>query len=649
MEKNEASVWLNKFVGSNDLGFSDCAKGYQLLSKAMDEHPDLADNALGAVNVSLGYTGFCSDTAPLAIELFCKAAEHVEIKKLVEEYDKILKKNTNFAMRCVPKLLEIHPDMAQYFFDNTIQYAENCNGNNADLYGTAALMAIVATNDSVEEKLKEVTKNANICTVIYRNIDKIYNKHFKSKDQILEFLEKELTPARQGDYYKALAFIAISNLGADEHTVYLDDSMTIDADMPKRCLALMEQHVSDEGNDAISLVALYKSAGKVREIFPEYEERATKLINTGLEHHKNNKISRKVAYRVLGDYEKLCSQVNVYKRDAKSDENPYGFEDVSEVDNDKPCILALGGDGVRYERGLNGYLGDLYRLMEAHNLHKKVNVYGVVYDFGEYMDVRWARIKLMHEYHHNVDDKELNAETKNPKYVKDIFDMFIEPRLGVDGHKFSESKAAQNIRKLQIFAHCHGAYTALRLENMMQKRMEELGYSKESRDYIQKQLLIVSQSPYCPLGASKSTMVSFASAWDMEMDHCNMFEQSLHSVIEAENIPLCYFPDDRGNLFLTDRMGYGCDNHNFWGFVPDSLHEQDARKMIVMEANCLVSGVENALAETGKIGSVKDLVCRNEQEEKWYNEAFNNGIKVYNKMFAIAMGVAKFRSEYKNK
>lgn len=642
MQKSAAYDWLMKFTDGDDLKFDDCFEGYKQLYSALEEYPELSNYTLAAVRDSLKYSGFCPDTAPMAMRLFCKAAEHVKDEKLTSEFDKISEQKPDFAARCVPDLLKTHAYMVQYFFDTTMEHSKDCGPNGGYVFGVAALAAIRSAEQGADKMVDTATKSEDIGASIYSNIDKIYEKHFELGGQLLDILEERLTPKKQGDFYKNLAYMAVSNPTIDENTVYVDDSRPIDSTIPERCIELMEKHVDDKDQDHSALSALYKSAGQMRDIFPEYEERLTKVIKKGLEHPKNNKISQKVAYRVLGDYEKLCSKVSVHKRTIKSDENPYGFENVSDVDNEKPCVLALGGDGVRFEKELNGYLGEIYRLMEKHDLQDKVNIYGVIYDFGEYMDVNWARTKLMQEHHRNVRDKELNAETKDPKYIKDIFDDFIEPRLSNSGRRFSAKKAAKNIRKLQIFAHCHGAYTALKLEEMMQKRMAELGYDKESREFVQKQLLIVTQSPYCPLGCSKSTMVSFASARDFETSHHNNFELALDAVRREEKIPLSYFPDDRGNLFLADNMGKGCDEHNFWGFRVSPMNSEDGAKLVEMEGNVLVNGVKNAVEGKKELGDVKELIA----DDECFETVKANGTKLYNKMYAIAMAVAKYRAEH---
>ena len=441
-----------------------------------------------------------------------------------------------------------------------------------------------------------------------------------------------------------MACIAIYNLPSDENTVYIDDSHPIDDKIPEKCLQLIEKHVTDDKQNWYDLLCLYKSAAQILKAFPQHENRIKNLINKGLEHSKNNKTTQKTAYRILDDYENLCSKVSIYLRKQADEWNEYGLEKTEQIDIIKPCVLVMGGDGVVDEKNLNGYLGAFYRLLKANALHEKVNVYGVMYDFGDYMNVSEARKSMMHQCGRHVESKEVNEETSHPKYVRDIFREFVEPRLSKDGRRLSEKEAIKNIRNLKIFAHCHGAYTVLMLENLMQDRMKELGYEEKSRERIQKQLLILAQAPYCPLGVSKSTMISFASVSDFEVSHSNGFEAALRALHKKEVIPFSYFPDKKGNLFLVDAMGRQHDDHNFWGFVSDVFNSCDANKMMVIEGNMLVNALKNTVEGNGRLGEVEDLVKGSAQAEKWFDEAKHNGTQLYKKMYAMTMAVAKYRA-----
>jgi len=237
------------------------------------------------------------------------------------------------------------------------------------------------------------------------------------------------------------------------------------------------------------------------------------------------------------------------------------------------------------------------------------------------------------------------AEDKNPKYVKDLFEKFLLPRIAKNGGKerLSLAEAKQNIRNLQIVAHCHGAYTALKMEEMMGKKMKELGYSKDEQALIQKQLLIVAQSPYCPLGVSKSTFISFCSAKDGELNHHNHFNDAVWELNQEHDIRLSYFDEKKGNLFLVSTTGigeYAPDEHNYWGLLSCEGQSKDFIAMLRMEGNAIAAGIKNALVK-GEILTTKQLVCEDKISEEVFDRASENGKQLYQQIVQKSKNAAK--------
>ena len=173
----------------------------------------------------------------------------------------------------------------------------------------------------------------------------------------------------------------------------------------------------------------------------------------------------------------------------------------------------------------------------------------------------------MQDHHRSVKlNKQLNEDTLHPRYVDDLFDKALLNRISdKNGKRLSTDEACAKIRKLTIVAHCHGAYTFLKLEEKMQKKMQELGYSAEERAKIQHEMLCVAHAPYAPLGVSKSTMISFASAQDLKINHHNNFETEIRAMSKNNEVMLSYFPGKQGELFLTPSMGEDVEEHNFLG------------------------------------------------------------------------------------
>lgn len=249
-----------------------------------------------------------------------------------------------------------------------------------------------------------------------------------------------------------------------------------------------------------------------------------------------------------------------------------------------------------------------------------VKLYAEYHDFGDEkrdpvhaFNDGIARIALMKQHgRHAKQEIKPNFDDLHPQYVEQIFKSVFLPRISCDGKRLDFETACKNIRNITVVAHCHGGYTFLKIEELMQQALKDLGYSAYERLEIQKQLLCIAHAPYCPLGVSKSTMISFISASDYNMHSYNQFEQMLRNL---PKIPLSWFAGQHGNVFITKKLYtpmYHSDTdspeHNFYGY---DIKEQELTPygaiMTRFAGNALKNGLAGALA--GKpIGTVRELV-----------------------------------------
>ena len=647
MLKSEALDCLLNFDENDDMDFVECYNGYNQMQKIVEEYPEFSGYVLSTIVNSSSKKIFCSDLAPTAMRLFDKAVANVTSDEAEQQFKRLFDKNTRFALQCVSGLLKEKPELSETTFEQISKASEKSDNNNAYAYTTALVATINSEKISrASEMLNEVMQNPKLSKNLYGSLYKIYSQHPEMGQQILSLLDspQHLTAEQYSFFYKNLSAIAARNAEADENTAYIDSFQ--DKAVVNQIFDLMEKHIGDKEQTSESLTAVYNAAGQMLTDFPKHKDRIEGFVKEGLKHPKNNAYTNKAAYRVLGDYEKLCSKVSFYRRGGITETNPYGLSKAEGVGVGRPCVLVFGGDGVRTEKAINGYLGEVYRLLKDNGLEKNIDVYGVVYDFGDYMNANFSRTKMMENHHRRVQiKKELSPETLQPKYIKDIFDKMFLPRISENGKKIEAAEAARNIRKLNIVAHCHGAYTALMLEEMMQNKMKELGYNKQESENIQRQLLVVSQSPYCPLGDSKSTFVSFASAMDTETQHYNNFEMALQAIRKEEKIPFSYFPDKRGNLFLAGTMGRGEDEHNFWGFKHKESMDKQGQALLLFERKVLLNGVKNSLTPEKGIPTVRELAVDDQVSADLFAKAEENGKHLYNKMYALSMAVAQYRAK----
>jgi len=399
-----------------------------------------------------------------------------------------------------------------------------------------------------------------------------------------------------------------------------------------------EKAIVSDINTPESLAKAFSSLENLsKELPPSAGDKILMIAKKGVKNPKNSRHSVRAGYRMLEYFDKLSSNIIWGKKVAKSKKNKYGWIPNSKIDFERPCVLCLCGDGVLDEKSANGYASSIYSLLCRNNMENMADIYSTAYDFGDFMKSTVARtIQMVEKKRMRKPDSARFAPTyddKNPHYVEEIFKHFVLPRISTAGgtERIDAEQAAKNMRKLNIFAHCHGAYTALKLEDLTQYKMQLLGYSPKEAAHIQKQMLVVAQSPYCPLGVSKSTMISFASADDDEVSHHNHFQKALQKINRLTPILMSYFPEKQGNLILVKNMGQGFDDHNFWGFEPAPKMSDDAKMLMIMEGNALMEGVKSSY-DGRSIPSVENLVAPDERIDLLLQKMKENGKKVYAKI-----------------
>lgn len=148
---------------------------------------------------------------------------------------------------------------------------------------------------------------------------------------------------------------------------------------------------------------------------------------------------------------------------------------------------------------------------------------------------------------------------------------------------------------------------------MMQEKMAMLGYTKQEMKDIQKQLYCVGFAPYCPLGVSKSTFISFCSAMDFNSKYYNLFEL-LGRPLFKEGV--AWFPDKLGNVFIIPEIGQNRNLEEHMSYIGTSGEvgmSDEGKIMVKMEKNAIINGIRNSL-DNGTIPTVKQLVAGSDSE-----------------------------------
>ena len=220
-----------------------------------------------------------------------------------------------------------------------------------------------------------------------------------------------------------------------------------------------------------------------------------------------------------------------------SEDSPYRINKAAPIKPDEPLVLVLGGtgtDGMDNIRGYNGYLKQTDEFIKScpELKDKGVRVCVAVCNMGKYHDDDIARHAKLFQYADTnvyngmIEDKsgKYREELLHPAYIQDIFNEVVLPRISANDGKvrLPVAQALRNIRKLNMVTHCHGSYVAFCLEEMMQNKMQQLGYTSKEMQQIQSEMTVINYAPDCPWWASKSRFINFESAAD---DH-NKYQSS---------------------------------------------------------------------------------------------------------------------------
>ncbi len=359
------------------------------------------------------------------------------------------------------------------------------------------------------------------------------------------------------------------------------------------------------------------------------------------------------------------SSIEIGKRTDKTEDNPYGYVKVDSIPKDEVCVLYIGGDGTTTDKAANGY-AKIIKNEILDEISAEVPVYSITYNFeGHNKSIARQIANIKHRtevLRSNADiEKTLSKATDeeyNPQYVNELFEKVILPRITLlNGKgKLSVDEACKRIRKLNIVAHCHGAYTTLKLEEKMQAVMKELGYSEQDRKKIQSQMLVIAQAPACPLGVSKSQFISFRSVYDKGIPlKANFFDTYLNSKKQEEkrrfyaekkqnkdgiennewfDLKPCFFAKKQGNLFLikqkykwNDDDGPFLINDEEHNDVSYSASEQtlDGKLMAYYAKTILQNGIKNSLKQGDEfvpLPPIDDLILSGNPERQEEKSAF---------------------------
>ncbi len=620
---------IKTILEQNEFSFSDIANHLKTLQELIYQNPSASSLYLPAFyHISNDKVAQSSDLQPALTLTYAAFLNNLSISEIKDSFNIVKSQGNDWIIaRCTSDVLKSRPELSGLMYEEFKKTSQNINTNNQYRY-VSALTSIIKASPT-DESLKILNESLSLYPAIQSKLMENLPSIYQSKPELSE------------DIWKIITTHTPKN--SSELSVLYKNLSQICSTSPNRIydsLVIIKQHILSSQNDAASLQSVYKSLESMR-THEKFKNEIDDVVSLGLSNPNNSRETRKVAHRILGNYEELCSSISIGQRVEKDEENPMGWKNIDEIQPTKTCVLFLGGDGTISDKRANGYLKSIEQLFQREQMSEDVALYSVVYDFGGWNDrdivfnANNARSHLMQEHKRNVKTKHpLNDDTIKPRYIKKIFDTAFLPRISdKNGKKISKEEAMQNIRKLNIVAHCHGAYTFLKLEEMMSDKMKELGYTKQEQEQIQKELLCVAHAPYCPLGVSKSTLISFCSAQDDEVSHYNNFQMEIANLNRQEEMKLSYFPEKQGNVFICSSLGEGVEEHNFIGYdINQKGLSNEGKAILALSGRAIVNGVRGSIRNE-PLTDTGTLVCGNDDTyKKIFRKIKENGKVIYNKI-----------------
>ncbi len=619
---------LNKFEQKmTDLSAKSKKIDTSLLLNEFYENLNLYDNLAG---------GCKADGLPTAIETYQNILLQLPYSDLQESIKHIYETRPEFITRdslLITAVIKKHQKIAEFLFNTLFEKLPASDANSVYI----VLRSLFTIIKNADKKTSALLADKILNTP--QNIQKIIHKHYIAGLYIdAPHLRKKL--------FKIMTDNSIDNYANFVKIIQHDKSIA------KACLNMTEQDLKNPllNQETVSQMILLLVA--LSEI-PGTKKQSTELLKQ-LSKQKSllTATSFRNASRKLGNVQELRSSFQIGKRVPKTETNKSGWQATNTIPINEPCVLFLGGDGTRGAQQANGYAKQIERLFNNNNLTENIGIYSIAYDFGDTSrdpnfanNPKISRDILMQQHGRKTKPKKSTSiDDINPRYIQQIFDTIFLPRISKNNERISTSDAIQNIRNITIAAHCHGGYTFLKLEELMQNKMIELGYTSAERSEIQQQLLCVAYAPYCPLGVSKSTFIGFASVNDFEVEHKNFFHSDIQLTAANNDFEIAWFPDKQGNFFMVKNLYEKHSNdHDFHGFPENlSYFSNGGKILIIFESNAIINSVKSAIKKT-KIPSVKELVTGGDDSLGLeFETAKQNGATIYKQILNNAKHIRAF-------
>lgn len=275
----------------------------------------------------------------------------------------------------------------------------------------------------------------------------------------------------------------------------------------------------------------------------------------------------------------------LYEKVPKSDEYEFGLKLLEQSENpfkDGPCLVSMIAIAM-WEKDINGALNqgmEALRLRTSHNENSGIGLE----DFqGKILSIAYGEPSEKA----GIKGKKMSNGISRKENLDDEFTQkYLFPLIEDDGKKIDVLQAMKNMRNVNLMTYCGATASALRMEECLKNRMNELGYSEQEISQIQSQMCIIGyatdikmRKEFVDKKKVESTCISVGDVNDPDVSA----SQSIREKAKTKG-PIYY---DEGYYFH-----YGNGEHSLKGYILQDTSLSATISSILTKA--VSNSIENA-------------------------------------------------------
>ena len=315
--------------------------------------------------------------------------------------------------------------------------------------------------------------------------------------------------------------------------------------------------------------------------------RETALINSKGQKYLNQKGMIEMIKEETKNQNKQDKNImyRLYEKVPQSDEYEFGLKLLEQSENpfrDGPCLVSMIAIAM-WEKDINGALNQGMEALRLRTNHNENSGIGLEDFQGKILSVAYGEPSEKV----GIKGKKMSNGISRKENLDDEFTKkYLFPLIEDDGKKIDVLQAMRNMRNVNLMTYCGATGSALRIEECLKNRMNELGYSEQEISQIQSQMCVICYATDIKMNREfvdkkkvESTCISVGDVNDPDVSA----SQSIREKSKASG-PIYY---DEGYYFH-----YGNGEHSLKGYI---LQDPSLSAVI---SSVLTKAVSNSIENT---------------------------------------------------